>query len=53
MTMMACLLHYDLDVSLLFRYLGRNYTDVYRDIHATAKTLLRHGVEEYLVCDYI
>ena len=51
--MMACLLHYDLDVSLLFRFLGGNYTGAHRDVHTTAKLLLRHGIDDYLVRDYI
>jgi len=30
--MLACLLHYDLDVSLLMRYLGNNYTASHRNV---------------------
>ena len=30
--MLACLLHYDLDVSLLMRYLGTNYTASHRKV---------------------
>ena len=37
--MMACLLHYNLDVSLFMRYLGGNYTGAHRNIHATANIL--------------
>lgn len=39
MAMMACLFHYDLDVSLLMRYLGGNYTAAYRDIQQTVDTI--------------
>ena len=30
--MLACLLHYDLDLSLLMRYLGNNYTASHRKV---------------------
>jgi hypothetical protein len=32
--MLACLFHYDLDTSLLMRYLGNNYTGVHRELPA-------------------
>ena len=51
--MMACLFHYNLDVSLLMRYLGRNYTGAHRDVHSTAKNLLEHGIKEEPVGHYI
>ena len=51
--MMACLFHYNLDVSLLMRYLGENYTGAHRDVHSTAKLLLGYGIEEELVGHYI
>ena len=51
--MMACLFHYNSDVSLLMRFLGGNYTGTHRDVQATATYLLGHGVEEYLVHHYI
>ena len=38
--MMACLLHYDMDISLLMRYLGNNYTAAHRhrDVEAIVET---------------
>ena len=50
--MMACLFHYNMDVSLLMRFLGGNYTGAYRDAHATARYLIRHGISEALVQHY-
>ena len=38
--MLACLFHYDLDVSLLMRYLGGNHIGAHRDVESTAATLL-------------
>lgn len=32
MAMLACLLHYNLDVSLFMRYLGSNYVAEHRDV---------------------
>lgn len=37
--MMACLLYYDLDTSLLMRYLGNNYTGAYRLVSDVASVL--------------
>jgi hypothetical protein len=51
--MMACLFHYNLDVSLLMRYLGSDYTAEYRDIETTVEILLDHGVPRELVHHYI
>ena len=42
--MMACLFHYNLDVSLLVRYLGGNYTGAHQNVQKTAKILLTHGI---------
>ena len=47
--MMACLFHYNLDMSLLVRYLGGNHTGAYRDVHKTFKILLAHGISMSLV----
>lgn len=51
--MMACLMHYDNDVSLLMRYLGNNYTAAHRRVQDTATILRTHNVEEWLVQQYI
>ena len=51
--MMACLLHYNLDVSLLMRYLGGNHTGAHRDVQATAKILLEHDIDAELVRHYV
>jgi hypothetical protein len=51
--MMACLFHYDLDVSLLMRYLGGNYTGVYRDIPKTVRILREHNISDDLIEKYI
>ena len=51
--MMACLLHYNLDVSLLMRYLGGNHTGAHQDVQATAKILLEHKIDAELVRHYV
>ena len=51
--MMACLLFYDLDTSLLMRYLGNNYTDAYRQVTKVASLLRRHNTPLDLVTKYI
>ncbi len=51
--MMACLFHYNLNVSLLMRYLGGNYTAAYTDDQSTANVLLDHGIPRSLVQHYI
>ena len=40
--MLACLFHYDLDVSLLMRYLGRNYTAAHRDVQHIVSKIAPH-----------
>ena len=50
--MLACLCHYDLDVSLLMRFLGGNYVGAHRDVKETAKVLRHHGVPDNLVGHY-
>ena len=37
--MLACLLHYNLNVSLLMHFLGGNYVDAHRDVEKTVKLL--------------
>ena len=51
--MMACLLHYNLDVSLLMRYLGGNHTGAHRAVQATARILLDHDTDAELVRHYV
>ena len=51
-TMLACLFHYNLDVSLMMRYLGGNYAGAHRDAAGTAKILQQHGVSEDLIRQY-
>jgi hypothetical protein len=48
----AALFHFELDVSLLMRYLGRNYTGEYRDVVATVKILRQHCIPEELIRKY-
>ena len=50
--LLACLLHYNLDVSLIMRFLGGNYVGAHRDVKETAKSLRRHGVPDDLVGHY-
>jgi hypothetical protein len=51
--MMACLLHYDLNTSLLMRYLGNNYTGAYRHTSDVVATLTRCQVPTDLITKYI
>ena len=51
--MMACLLHYNMDVGLLMRYLGNNYTGAYRDVNATVKILSYYKINTDLIQHYI
>ena len=50
--MLACLLHYNLGVSLLMHFLGGNYVGAHRDVEKTVKLLRRHGVPDDLVGHY-
>ena len=50
--MLACLFHYDLDTSFLFRYLGNNYTGAYRDVHSTIATLHTFKISSTLITKY-
>lgn len=51
--MLACLFHYDLDVSLLMRYLGNNYTASYREVDETVSILKQHKICDDLIQRYI
>ena len=51
--MLACLFHYDLDVSLLMRYLGNNYTASYRKVDETVSILKQHKICDDLIQRYI
>ena len=50
--MLACLFHYNLDVSLLMRYLGQNYTAAHRNVHHIVDKIAPH-VEPYLIPHFI
>ena len=50
--MMACLFHYNLDVSLVMRFLGGNHTAAHRDVQSVAMILLAHKVPKFLVQQY-
>ena len=52
-SMMACLLHYDLDTSLLMRFLGNNYTGVYRQVSDVTAILHRWCTLPALIAKYI
>ena len=46
---MACLFRFNLDVSLVMRFLGGNYTAAHRNFQEVATTLLDNGLPKYLV----
>ena len=48
----AMLLHYKLDVSLLMRYLGQNFTGEYRDVEAAIQKLRQYNIPEDLITKY-
>ena len=50
--MLACLFHYNLDVSLLMRYLGQNYTAAHRDVQHVVKCISPY-VDSYLIPHFI
>ena len=50
--MLACLCHYDLDVSLLMRFLGGNYVGAHRDVERTVLTLQQHNIPDELIAHY-
>ena len=50
---LACLLHFDLDTSMLMRYLGNNYTGAYRNTHKVIKTLRHYKINTNLIDQYM
>ena len=48
----AALFHYNLDVSLLMRYLGNNFTAEYRDVDAACARLTALGISPDLITKY-
>ena len=51
--MMACLFHYNLDVSLVMRYLGNNYTASHRDVGKVVSILEKQGIDSFLIQHYV
>ena len=51
--MMACLFYYNLDVSLVMRYLGNNYTASHRDVGKVVSILEKHGIDSVLIQHYV
>jgi hypothetical protein len=51
--MTAALLHFNLDTSLLMRYLGNNYTGAYREVDLIVKRLRELRTDEELIDKYI
>jgi len=49
---LACLLHYNLDTSLLMSYLGNNYTGAYRNVPEVIKTLQHYKIDKNLINQY-
>ena len=52
--MLASFLHYDMDVSLLIRFLESNYTAAYRhdSVNDVVKILRNHDIDDYLINHY-
>jgi hypothetical protein len=50
---LACLLHFDLDTSLLMQYLGNNYTGAYRNTHMMIKSLRHYKINNSLINQYM
>jgi hypothetical protein len=50
--MLACLFHYDLNTSLLVRYLGNNYTGAYRNVPCILSVLRSHNIDPHLIDQY-
>jgi hypothetical protein len=51
--MLAFLFHYDLDTSLLMRYLGNNYTGAYREVSTIVSVLRLHKIDPSLNDKYV
>ena len=49
---LACLLHYNLSVAHVIRFLGNNYTGAYRNIASIVASLRTHGIAEALITNY-
>lgn len=52
MALTAALFHYNLDVSMLMRFLGNNYTGSHRDVPGTMETLAHYGIPAELIDKY-
>jgi len=50
---LACLIHFDLDTSLLMRYLGNDYTGACRNTHKVIKTLWQYKINTNLIDKYM
>ena len=48
----AALFHYNLDVSLLMRFLGNNFTGEYRHVDEACRKLRLHGIPADLIAKY-
>ena len=48
---LAAMLHYDLDVSTLIRFLGGNYTGEYRNVSKTINILRKSNCDEKIITD--
>ena len=51
--MLVCLFYFDLDILLLVRYLGNNYTGAYREIHVIVETLHKFKINPNLITKYV
>jgi len=51
--MTACLIHFNLDTSLLMRYLGNNYTGAYREVDKIVALLREYKIDHDLIDKYI
>jgi len=51
--MTACLFYYNLDTSMLMRYLGNNYTGAYREVDSIVLKLRQLKITESLIEKYI
>ena len=49
---LACLLHYDLSIANVVRFLGNNYTGAYRNITSITTQLKHLGLHESLIAQY-
>jgi hypothetical protein len=49
---LTCLLHYNLSIAHMMRFLGNNYTGSYRDIPSIVASLQNHGISKTLLAHY-